>query len=179
MRLQADTVDYSASPVRVRSSERVQRIGGGADGWVGEDRLGDLVQRACRNGVEPKAVQCDTVPSRMDRRSRQRLAWRARMHTIPPARMHKRTRTHTHARARTHARTTAAALVFVHHFRAHALTTRSDCRQRCRPIGTARRRPSRQGTAAVPPPQAPPECQRVIVSECPSTREYPSTCEYP
>ena len=37
---------------------------------------------------------------RMDQPLRPGLAWRARMHTIPPARMHKRTRTHAHARTR-------------------------------------------------------------------------------
>ena len=36
----------------------------------------------------------------MDRPPRPGLAWRARMHTIPPARRHKRTRTHAHARTR-------------------------------------------------------------------------------
>ena len=36
----------------------------------------------------------------MDRPPRPGLAWRARMHTLPPARRHKRTRTHAHARTR-------------------------------------------------------------------------------
>ena len=36
----------------------------------------------------------------MDRPPRPGLAWRARMHTIPPARRHKRTRTHAHAHTR-------------------------------------------------------------------------------
>ena len=80
------------------------------DGWVSEDRLCDLVQRACRNSVEPKANGTDTVPLRMDQPSRPGLA---RTHAHDPCNQHACTSAHackrTHAHART--RTTAAALV--------------------------------------------------------------------
>jgi len=63
------------------------------DGWVSEDRLCDLVRRACRNSVEPKAngtlFNCEWI-------GRHGLAW-------PGA--HACTRSHQHAGTSAHART--------------------------------------------------------------------------
>ncbi len=91
-RKRSETADAPADTVGgAGGSARADRR---RDGWVSEDRLCDLVRRACRNSVEPKAngtlFNCERI-------GRHGLAWRARMHTIPSARMHKRTRTHAHA----------------------------------------------------------------------------------